>query len=248
MQDPALHAHRVPVIPYEPRSLKGEVLAPRGSIVVYLAAKGSKALHEIHSLARHSAHGTAPKTTTAAKDDKAAHHVSLSFHDKILAEKVPVPSTGEVVHLILPYAGAHFDTADLLLHAPDGVEAIAVRHDPALTTIERAALSLLPRDLLSATIGAAISGAALNNEEERRRQADEQRQAQAEARAERAQQQAEAQADRAADRAERHQGNSGYLDIHMLETTIKSITAIQTATALIEIRRELLLNQLKQNG
>jgi hypothetical protein len=103
--------------------------------------------------------------------------------------------------------------------------------------------------MLSAQLGAALSGGiALNNDEERRRQAEEQRRAADEARLERAQQQAEAQAEAAEARAEARRGGLMNIDIHMLDATVKSISSIQTATAMIGIRRQLLLDQMADRG
>ena len=242
---------QVPIIRYEPRSVRGEVLAPRGSIVIYLAAQGSQRLGAIRSQAR----GTASSEVGYKHKEgqvKDGHLVSLTFHEKVLAEKVQVPKDGEVVRLILPFIGGEIDKSALLVHElgdRGAVQAVAIRHDPPVSVVESAALSLLPRDMLSAQLGAALSGGiALNNDEERRRQAEEQRRAAEEARLERAQQQAEAQAEAAEARAEARRGGLMNIDIHVLEATVKSISSIQTATAMIGIRRQLLLDQMADRG
>jgi hypothetical protein len=241
---------QLPIIPYEPRTLRGEVLAPRGSIVVYLAASGSKSLGAIRARAQ-GAGGPEGVYKHSERHDPEGHLVSLTFHGKVLAEKVPVPRSGDVVRLILPFAGGDIDSSALLVRPEGGaeaVEAVAIRHDPPLSTIEKAALSLLPRDMLSAQIGVALPGGlALNNDEERRRQAEEQRRAQEEARAERAQQQAEAQAEAAEARHEQREAarqGGTHFDIHLLDATVKTVSSLQTATSMIAIRRNLLLDQM----
>ena len=241
---------QIPIVPYEPRTLKGEVLAPRGSIVVYLAASGSKSLGAIRTRAQGHG-GPEGGYKHSERHDPEGHLVTLTFHDKVLAEKVSIPRSGDVVRLILPFAGGDIDASALVVR-PEGaagvVEAVAIRHDPALSVVEKTALSLLPRDMLSATIGAALPGGlALNNDEERRRQQEEQRQAQEEARAEKAQQQAEAQADAAEARHEQRQAErqgGSHFDIHLLDATVKTVSSLQTATSMIAIRRNLLLDQM----
>lgn len=241
------HASHIPVIKYEPKSRSGEVLAPRGSVVVYLAASGSQQLRAIHASAR----GRISKDVLL-KDvdrvDKDGHLISLHYGDTILADKVRVPRDGTAVRLILPFIGGDLAAGELRVQPLEGesvVEAIAVRHDPPLSTIEQAALSLLPSDLLTVHLGAALpGGVAMDNDEERRRQADEQRRAADEARQEQAMQRAEAQADAAEARAEarqqRREGQGSLLEVHLLESTIKSLSSIQTAGAMINIRRQLL--------
>lgn len=47
-----VYTNQIPMVRYEPSSLHGEVLAPRGTVVVYLAAQGSEQLSSIRATAR----------------------------------------------------------------------------------------------------------------------------------------------------------------------------------------------------
>ena len=240
------HSSQVPVVRYEPTSLRGEPLAPRGSVVVFLAARGSKELSAIRATA--SADGPA-EALLAGTDavDKDGYRVTLSYGDKTLAEEVPVPRDGRPVRLLLPFTGGEIEPGELLIRASgegDEVEGVAVRHDPPLSAIEHAALTLLPKDMLSVNLGAALAGGvAGENDEERRRQEEAQRAAE-EARQEQAMAQAEAQAEAAEARAEaRREGGQAWesrVEIHMLDATVKSLSAFQTASSMLEIRRDLL--------
>jgi len=180
--------------------------------------------------------------------------VTLTYGDQVLADEVRVPRDGQAVRLILPFTGGEIETQELLVRSAEGagvVDAVAVRHDPPLSAVEAAALTLLPRDLLSVNLGVALPGGiAMDNDEERRRQAEEQRRAADEARQERAQQQAEAQAEAAEARAEarreaREAGGISRMEIHMLDSTIRSISSLQTASAMLGIRRDLLNDQME---
>ena len=91
-------------------------------------------------------------------------------------DEVRVPRDGQAVRLILPFTGGEIETQELLVRSAEGagvVDAVAVRHDPPLSAVEAAALTLLPRDLLSVNLGVALPGGiAMDNDEERRRQAE----------------------------------------------------------------------------
>jgi len=243
-----VYTNQIPMVRYEPSSLHGEVLAPRGSVVVYLAAQGSEQLTSIRATAGGR---RAAETLLEGVDrvDADGHLVSVTYADQVLAAEVPVPRDGRPVRLILPFTGGEVDAAELIVTTTEGpgvVDAVAVRHDPPLSAVEQAALTLLPRDQLSVNLGAALPGGiALDNEEERRRQEEEQRQAAEEARNERAAEQAEARAEAAEARAEqrreaREAGEGSRLDIHLLDATIKTLSSFQTANAMIEIRLDLL--------
>lgn len=247
-------ASPIPVVRYEPTSLHGEVLAPRGSVVVYLAARDSRVLESIRAAAGGKEVAGA-QLQDVDRLDEDGYAVTLTYGDQVLADQVRVPRDGQPVRLILPFTGGEIEAQELLVRSVDegagAVDAVAVRHDPPLSAVEAAALTLLPRDLLSVNLGAALPGGiAMDNEEERRRQAEEQRQAAEEARQERAQQQAEAQAEAAEARAEarreaREAGGISRLEIHMLDSTIRSITSLQTASAMLGIRRDLLNDQME---
>ena len=246
-------ASPIPMVRYEPTTMHGEVLAPRGSVVVYLAARDSAGLEAIRAVA-----GGRDAADALLQDvdrvDEDGYAVTLTYGDQVLADGVRVPRDGQPVRLILPFTGGEIETQELLVRSAEGagvVDAVAVRHDPPLSAVEAAALTLLPRDLLSVNLGVALPGGiAMDNDEERRRQAEEQRRAADEARQERAQQQAEAQAEAAEARAEarreaREAGGISRMEIHMLDSTIRSISSLQTASAMLEIRRDLLKDQME---
>lgn len=236
-------ATSVPVLRYEPTSRRGQALAPRGTIAVYLAAAGSGALATISETASgHKTLDVAPEGLDRADDD--GYPATVTYAGRVLAQGVPVPRDGRPVRLLLPFAGGELDAGSLLVHS-DGevaVEAVGVRHDPPLTAVEQAALTLLPSDQLTINLGVALPGGiALDNEEERRRHAEEQRQAAEEVRLEQAMQAAEGRAEAAEARRE---GGSWGIDVHLLDGTIKELTSIQSVTAMLDIRRSLTLTQL----
>lgn len=237
-------ASPVNVVRYSPSSLKGEVLAPRGSMVVYLATAGSERLDEIRAAAKSgSARGKLYGAVDQAPQDAVAN-VSLQYGDHLLAANVPVPRGGNPVRLILPYNGGELIPEDLVV-VEDGpqqqVAAVAVVHDPPISRIEQAALLLVPRDLVHLNLGAALPGGIAGvNDEERRRQEEERRRAAEEARAEQAQARAEAQAEAAEARAERRR-EGGRFDIHFLDRTVITLGPALAATQLLELRRDMLL-------
>jgi hypothetical protein len=238
----------VPILRYEPANLRGEPLAPRGSVVVFLAAEGSDQLGAIRDTAEKDGYAESLLKRTDVVDED-GYRATVTYAGQTLAANVPVPRDGRVVRLILPYAGGELDASALIV-ATDGdraVEGVAVRHDPPLTAVEQAALTLLPKDLLSVNLGAALAGGiAGDNDEERRRQEEENRRAAEEARNERAAEQGEARAEaaeaRAEERREARQGGlwGSRIEIHMLDATVKTISSLQAATTMLEIRKELL--------
>lgn len=239
---------QVPVVKYEPTSRRGEALAPRGSVVVYLAAAGSEQLTAIRD---HGA-GRAAELSMAGIDqiDPDGQPATLTYGDRVLAEGVAVPRDGRAVRLVLPYTGGELDASQLLVSSGEGeqaIDAVAVRYDPALSAVEQAALTLIPRDQLTVNLGAALAGGiALDNEEERRRQQEEQQRAAEEARMEQAMAAAEARADAAEARHDaRGGGDPSRFDVHLLDITAQTISPVQSAIAMLEIRRELLQGQLE---
>jgi FKBP-type peptidyl-prolyl cis-trans isomerase len=233
------------VEPYAPTVARGAPLAPRGSIVVYLAASGSKGLTKLRESAQR---GKPLKTTELEEFDRAepeeSLRVALRYAGTLLADSVPVPRDGRVVRLILPYNGGELFDGGLTLHG-EGIEksisAVALRHDPPLTRVERAALDLVPASLRHLHVGAALPGALVgNNDQERRRQEDERRRqeqehARQEANAARAEAQAEAQAARAEARAER---GGQELFSHLFDSTIQTMSPAMSAAAMLQLRRD----------
>lgn len=245
-------ARGVSVVRYTPSSLKGEVLAPRGSIVVYLAAAGSERLDAIHAAARG---GYVRDKLLGEVDDlagDAAAKVSLHYGDRLLAADIPVPADGRAVRLILPYNGGELIPEDLVVSAQDPqgtVAAVAVVHDPPLSRIEQAALLLVPHDRRHLSLGAALPGGiAGTNDEERRRQDEENRRAAEEARAEQQQAAGEARAEAAEARAEARaqareeaRAAGGRIDIHILDRSVITMGPALAAAELLELRRDILL-------
>lgn len=235
------------VEPYAPTAARGVPVAPRGSIVVYLAASGSKSLTKLRESAQR---GKPLKTTEVEEFDRAEQkeslRVALRYAGTLLADSVPVPRDGRVVRLILPYNGGELFDGGLTLHG-EGIEksvsAVALRHDPPLTRVERAALDLVPASLSHLHVGAALPGALVgNNDQERRRQEDERRRqeqehARQEANAARAEAQAEAQAARAEARAER---GGQELFSHLFDSTIQTMSPAMSATSMLQLRRDAL--------
>lgn len=250
MNEAALrHSSHVELLSYQPKSRMGEPLAPRGSVVVYLAVHDSKALRALRSAVHSHALGTG-LLEGIDKTDSDGLQVTIRHGDMVLAQDVPVPRDGRAVRLIMPYTGGKFEATGITLEG-EGVSAFGVVHAPPLTVGERAALSLIPESMLALNLGVALAGGiAATNDEERRRQQEEQRQANQEAAAERAQQRAEAQAAaaeaRAEARAERRAGGS--LEVHLLESTLGVISPVLSASAMLEIRRSVVLNQVNIGG
>lgn len=241
----------VSVVRYAPGSLKGEVLAPRGSIVVYLATAGSDRLDAIRAAAR----GGSLKEKLLGDVDSvprdAATKISLHYGDHLLAADVPVPGDGSPVRLILPYNGGELIAEDLVVREGDSqgrVAAVAVVHDPPVSRVEQAALLLVPRDRLHLNLGAALGGGiAGTNDEERRRQEEARQRQEAddvrqEQQVERAQAMAEAQGERAELRAEQREERraAGGLDVHFLDQTVIALGPPLAAAALLDLRRDLL--------
>ncbi len=221
------------------RSLKLQ----RGSVAVFMAARGSTGLDNVRQAlgsGRGDLHDWQTEIQDAASMDDPVV-VPLYYGETLLAE-VPVPQDGGVVRVTLPYNGGALISGGLTIAGSD-VDVVAVASEPALTIAERAALSLLPDDLIGVNVGVALPGALLGkNDEERRRQEEEsQRRDQEEARHEAAQARAEAQAEAAADRAEqRHEQRHGGLGINLADITVRVLGPELTAAELTAIRREAL--------
>ena len=238
----------VNVVRYAPRSLRGEVLAPRGSVVVYLATAGSDRLDAIRAAARRGyARGQLLNEVDSVPQDSVAT-VSLQYGDHLLAANIPVPSDGSPVRLILPYNGGELIAEDLRVLAedpPGRVDALAVVHDPPLSRVEQAALLLVPHDSVHLSLGAALPGGIAGiNDEERRRQEEERRRAAEDARVEQQQAAAEARAEAAEARAEARAARAeagGRLDLHLLDRSVIAMGPSLAATELLELRRDLLL-------
>lgn len=238
------------VEPYAPTAARGAPLAPRGSIVVYLAVSGSKSLTKLRESAQR---GKPLKASELEEFDRAGQkqslRVALRYAGTLLADSVPVPSDGRVVRLILPYNGGELSDGGLTLHG-EGIEksvsAVALRHDPPLTRVERAALDLVPASLRHLHVGAALPGALVgNNDQERRRQEDErqrqeQEHARQEANAARAEAQAEAQAALVEARAEQRAGGRQELFAHLFDSTIQTMSPAMSAAAMLQLRRDFL--------
>jgi hypothetical protein len=250
---PNTEALALTVESYSPTPARGVPLAPRGSVVIYLAASGSKHLRKLRESAKR---GKRLKATELEQFDRAEQkdlvRVRLKYGGNVLADSVPVPLDGQVVRLILPYNGGELLDGELTLHG-EGVErrvsAVGLRHNPPLTKVERAALKLVPASMSYLHLGAALPSALVGkNDEERRRQEQEhQRQeaehARQEANLERAQAQAEAQAEAAEARAEARRGGSQDFFAHLFDVSIQSMSPAMSAAAMLELRREALSEQ-----
>ncbi len=245
-------------------------LAPQGSIVVYLAAAGSRQLAELQeSTGAGSRSGLLPALASVIRGilqlfgigegkhvdleamDRAGGPdpvaVSLHYAGSLLAGDVPVPRDGRVVRLILPYTGGELVEGGLVLrgeNASSAVSSLVLRHDPPLTRVERAALELVPEAMLGLHVGAALPGNLLGkNDEERRRQQEERRRqddAAREARNEQAVARAEAQAEMAAERAERRAEKGRDFEPHLSEAIVRELPPFATAAALLQMRRDTL--------
>ena len=236
------NSHSLKIVRYSPASRRGDAIAPRGSVVVYLAAAGSERLAAIHQAARGGAvHGR----LLAGVDEipqRALSKVTVSYGGKVLAAEIPVPADGSAVRLILPYNGGELVAEDLQIRADDGgerVAALAVVHAPPLSRVEEAALALVPQSALHLNLGVALPGGIAGiNDEERRRAAEDARQeaqqAAGEARAEAAAARAEARAERAAG------GDIRQLDLHLLDQSVVAMGPALAAAEMLELRRDLL--------
>jgi hypothetical protein len=244
----------VTVSRYAPPSGGGTPLAPRGSIVVYLAASGSPELARLREQAGLGGSGlltrllrlfrrggggteTIDLTSMDRADAKDSVPVSLAYAGTLLADAVPVPRDGRVVRVILPYTGAGLREDALVLRGENAgkVSTLALRNDPPLSRVERAALELVPEAMLGLHVGAALPGKLVGvNDEERRRQEEAAR----EARMEQAMARAEAMAEAAADRAERQAEKGREFAVHLRDEVVAGLPPAATAAALLQIRRD----------
>ncbi len=229
---------------YKPQTSKGTPLVARGSITLFLAAAGSK---QLAALGKELAKGATGKPDpTLDKPSKTGMRVALKHGDVVLAEDVVIPGDGRVVRLVLPYNGGELGADGLRLSASGDVAVIAAKHEPTLSSIEKATLALVPEKLRHYNLGVALPGGiALNNDEERRKQEEERQRQEAEharqeQRAAQAEAQAEAQADRAEARAEQREAG-GRFEIHLRDITLETLTPSLSAAAMLGLRRNTLL-------
>lgn len=230
----------VRAVHFSPQTRKGEALAPRGSIVVYVAEAGSERLEAIHQAARKGVVSSRLLSGVDKAPDEASAKVTLRYGDRVLAAGVAVPAGGRAVRLVLPYAGAELDLEALRIEAEDeaaAVAGVAVLHAPPLSRIEEAALLLVSKADVGLLVGAALPGAIAADNDEERRAAEE---ARLEREAANAEARAEAAAARAEARAEARAGGRVF-DVHLLDATVRALGPAAAASEMLALRRELLI-------
>lgn len=221
----------IPVIEYHSPKTKGHVLAPSGSVMVYVTEKGSDLLPRIREAA-------------AGKDTKIIDELYGQFHDRplmkpyaawrqleaspvvadvryggrTLATNVFLPHGMKAVWFASPYNGGRLAPEELTLveHVVEGsksaYEAVAVKCTAPLTAAERAALDKVPVEV--SEVNLAPNGACCDNVTD------------------------VLQVIIAATFA--IMCGNPFPDLHIAEDTIKQMTPVATAIQLMNLRREAL--------
>ncbi|SRR6266568_7821350 len=173
----------VRIIEYRPARVEGRVLAPAGSVMVYVGKKGSPALARI----REAAEKGSGSDVRVAEELMAQYNgrkllspyrawrlleaapvfADIRYGGRTIAKNLFVPPGVDAVWIASPYNGGSLLPAELTLveHLKEGtkasLEAVALRHEPPLTAAERAALKNVPESQLELNL--APNGACCDN-------------------------------------------------------------------------------------
>ena len=169
-QSRPLRYSSIPILDYKPSREDGKALALPGTIVLYLAEKGSRRLAAIRDaissrnsadrrlaeeiLAQHEGRSRLPTMRAWDIMRRSPVIASIRYGGRTLANNMIVPPWSDIVWITCPYNGGRLSTDELTLveHVLEGseieYEALAVSREPRLTAAEKAALSAVPEDQL----------------------------------------------------------------------------------------------------
>jgi hypothetical protein len=159
----------VPIVEYSTttETSKGLVLAPAGSVMIYVAHKGSDVMRQLRDIKKNGDTEIAQKLYDQFKDrplltpDKAwmllensPVFADIRYGGRTLATNVFIPNGLEAVWVGCPYNGGKLAVSELTLvehykeDSQSAYEAVALMHRPDLTAAEAAALKAVPESQL----------------------------------------------------------------------------------------------------
>jgi hypothetical protein len=174
----------IPIIDYQPARPDGPVLAPPGSVMVFVGYKGAKRIAQIRDVVT-SGSGT---DSQLAEELMAPHRerdllspfkawrlleiapvfAEIRYGGRTLAKNVFVPPDLDLVWVASPYNGGALSPGELTLvehlkqeGSPTALEGLALRFPPSLTAAEQAAIQNVPADQLELNL--APQGACCDN-------------------------------------------------------------------------------------
>ena len=163
---------RIDVLDYKPSSVLPETqLAPTGSIAVYVAKKGNLLLNEVREAARDSKGGRDRKLARRVQRQigqrqqvsvaEAARRAiaqpvlaDLSFAGQITCKHLFIEDDEQVGATMLPYAGGDLPadafqfTEYYYADEDESLECVLIKNPPYLSSAEKAAIKLVPPDLV----------------------------------------------------------------------------------------------------
>jgi len=169
----------IKVIDYKPSRPDGRVLAPPGSVMVYVAHRSTGLVRKIADIASSQSPADTEMAEYLYKQyegrrllsphrawrllQSASVFASIRYGGSTLARNVVIPTGAEAVWVASPHNGGQLEPKELTLvehfkeESSDALEAVALRHVAPLTPAERAALDAVPADQLELNLGAAGS-------------------------------------------------------------------------------------------
>jgi hypothetical protein len=170
MEERELHYSPIEILDYTPSNPSAGVLAPRGSVTVFVSHQKASVLERVREAAtsqsgldvdlsseiRRLFTGRSRMTYYSAYRLLRASDsfATIRYGGRTLATNIFPPPGPTLVVLENPYNGARLKPNELTLvehrvpGAKSGLEAIALRHSPPLTSAEKAALDQVPESQL----------------------------------------------------------------------------------------------------
>jgi hypothetical protein len=170
VEERELHHSSIEVLDYVPSDPSRGVLAPAGSVTVFVSQKGAPILQRIRAAAKEKSGldvGLSEEIRAAFRGRErvtcyrayrllkdSASFASIRYGSKTLATNILPPPGPNLVVLANPYNGGKLKPSELTLvehrvpSAKTGLEAVALRHSPPLTKAERAAVEQVPESQL----------------------------------------------------------------------------------------------------
>ena len=175
LEDRGIKTSKIDVIDYHPSDPKNGVLAPVGSVTVFIAPAESSLLREVRECAQ-SKNGQDAKLSQRIRKlfrgrEKMSYYqayqllrssdtfATIRYGGKTLATNIFPPPGPDLVVLENPYNGGELSPRELTLvehfrdHAEARLSAVALRHPPELTKAERAAIESVPADQFEMNLG-----------------------------------------------------------------------------------------------
>jgi hypothetical protein len=165
----------VEIIDYHPSRHDRHVLAPTGSVMVYVAQKGSRVISRIRDTVSSKSGGDIQLAEELHKQYEGRKLLSpfqawrqlksqavfgdIRYGGRTIANNLFVPAGATAAWIASPYNGGHLSPRELTLvehfreGSPAALEAIALRCQPSLTPAERAAVDAVPADQLELNLG-----------------------------------------------------------------------------------------------